>query len=430
MKHDESDLSSADLQFEHLQRLIQLDSARQDEWKRGSVEKERRLNLETENKELRRRLDQVLSSRTWRTGSRVRRMARPFHSKGQIELASAPKAGTLKQRPAAAAPGEHRSPIASQYELELQAGPVNGRIDFSFAVSTTSLDEGRGDILLAVGVGRYLRRLGFASVYVPTNLWTDGPSDTTVIALLPTFDPEHAPTGSRKVAWIRNEVDIWLDDSDLAGFDAILCSSEAALTAVRTRYSGPALLLPIGVDLELFQNVSSSRKGVVSTVNQWGVERDVYAALRSSPINFPLRILGQRVNMASELTPLAEGPIDFFSLPDIYGGSRIVLDDFNRTTVGWGAVNSRVFEAIASGAVPVTNSGLGLEVLGLGEVPVYENLNELNDLVANLLADPEGLEALAGRLREPVEARHSLATRAAELTNSLSSVQLLDRGGR
>jgi hypothetical protein len=29
-----------------------------------------------------------------------------------------------------------------------------------------------------------------------------------------------------------------------------------------------------------------------------------------------------------------------------------------------------------------------------------------------------------------VEARHSLATRAAELTNSLSSVQLLDRGGR
>ena len=129
---------------------------------------------------------------------------------------------------------------------------------------------------------------------------------------------------------------------------------------------------PIGVDIELFEpNASNadSRGGVVSTVNQWGRERDIYRALRSTPITFDLRIHGHAIGLPATLEKYHEGLVKFFELPSVYWGARIVLDDFNHTTVGWGAVNSRVFEALAAGALPITNSRLGLEELGLDEIP-------------------------------------------------------------
>ena len=55
--------------------------------------------------------------------------------------------------------------------------------------------------------------------------------------------------------------------------------------------------------------------------------------------------------LAPELAEYDRGPVHFFELPEIYWGTKIVLDDFNHTTVGWGSVNSRVFEAIAAGAL-------------------------------------------------------------------------------
>jgi spore maturation protein CgeB len=99
-----------------------------------------------------------------------------------------------------------------------------------------------------------------------------------------------------------------------------------------------------------------------------------------------------------------------------------VLDDFNWTTVGWGAVNSRVFEAIAAGALPVTNSKRGLAALGLADVPIYTAPEELNPLVNRLLGDPDGTAALVEKLGEVVRTRHSFEVRAAESLEILASI--------
>jgi spore maturation protein CgeB len=98
------------------------------------------------------------------------------------------------------------------------------------------------------------------------------------------------------------------------------------------------------------------------------------------------------------------------------------LDDSNWTTVEWGAVNSRVFEAIAAGAVPVMNSDRGLDALGLAEVPTYAAPEELNPLVDRLLGDPDGTEALVDNLGEVVRARHSYEARAYEFSEILASI--------
>jgi glycosyltransferase involved in cell wall biosynthesis len=227
------------------------------------------------------------------------------------------------------------------------------------------------------------------------------------------------------IGWARNEFLNWLTHPELDRFDAILCSSPVAAGELERFYDGPVHLLPIGVDLELFQPEPESgrhREGVVSTVNQWGKERDVYRALRSKPIDFPLRIHGQSRRLAPELADYDRGPVHFFGLPEIYWGTRIVLDDFNWTTVGWGAVNSRVFEAIAAGALPVTNSQQGLETLGLADVPTYADPEELNPLIDRLLGDPDGTQALVDKLGGVVRARHSYEIRARDFAEIVASI--------
>jgi glycosyltransferase involved in cell wall biosynthesis len=243
--------------------------------------------------------------------------------------------------------------------------------------------------------------------------------------MLPSFRPSRAVTGSKIVGWARSEFMSWLTHPELDRFDAILCSSPAASAEFKRLFAGPVHLLPIGVDIELFQPGQTSnrhRAGVVSTVNQWGREREVYRALRSAPIDFPLRIHGQSRGLPSELAPFVEGPLHFFDVPRIYWGAAVVLDDFNWTTVGWGAVNSRVFEAIAAGALPVTNSKRGLAALGLADVPIYTAPEELNPLVNRLLGDPDGTAALVEKLGEVVRTRHSFEVRAAESLEILASI--------
>jgi glycosyltransferase involved in cell wall biosynthesis len=300
-----------------------------------------------------------------------------------------------------------------------------------FAVSTVDFGVARGDLFVATGLGRYLRRSGVEPIYAPPDSWYDLPGELDwVVALLPAFRPSLAPPGPRIVGWARNEVTYWLEHDELELFDAILCSSSLAAAEIGKVYSGPVGVLPIGVDLELFetpQNHAGPRFGVVSTVNQWGRERDVYRALRSAPVTFDLRIHGWARGLHRELVVHHQGLINFFELPSVYWGSRVILDDFNPTTVGWGAVNSRVFEALAAGALPVTNTRLGMAELGLDAVPTYSNPAELNPLVQSLLDDPEGTGMLVEQLQSVVKERHSFENRAEELIALLS--ELPEKGG-
>jgi glycosyltransferase involved in cell wall biosynthesis len=279
---------------------------------------------------------------------------------------------------------------------------------------------------VATGLGRYLRREGFKAAYLDQSSWYQSVAAGAqwALAMMPAFRPSKAAPGTKIVGWARNEFMNWLTHPELDGFDAILCSSPEAAAQLERFFHGPVHVFPIAVDIEMFQPAPRSvraRDGVVSTVNQWGRERDVYRALRSGPIDFPLRIHGQSKGLPPALAKYDQGPVHFFDLPKVYWGAEIVLDDFNPTTIGWGAVNSRVFEAIAAGAVPVTNSPRGLDTLGLADVPTYSAPEELNPLVNRLVGDPEGTQALIENLGAVARKRHSFEVRAKEFLEILAS---------
>ncbi len=377
-------------------------------------------------------VEKIHSSETWRLGKAVktglapavwlkrrldgRKPAPPAKKK----TASAPtptKPSTADQN--AFLTPTHRltedTELRADYEAELARTTWSGTgTKVAFAIYTDDLDEARGDIYVAVGLGRHLRKLGWDVLYVPRERWDQVSPDTDyLVAMLPTFDPGVLPAGVRPIAWVRNEAQLWSEHASLQVFDAILSSSEAARDVLSAVYAGPIDILPIGVDTDLFRpsEPAPMRNGVATTVNQWGRERQVYAALRRRPITFPLAIYGNHVALDESLEPHRAGLVSYFSLPSLYNQVDAVIDDLNHTTKPYGNVNSRVFEALACGSTVITNSGRGLRELGLDELPAYVADAELHELAET--ANAGTFDDTTRRLAALVRERHSFAARAA-----------------
>jgi glycosyltransferase involved in cell wall biosynthesis len=224
------------------------------------------------------------------------------------------------------------------------------------------------------------------------------------------------------VAWIRNETEEWCARPQLGLFDMVLASSQLSLDRLTEVYDGPTGLLPLGVDTDLFQLPAreGKRVGAVTTVNQWGKERHLYESLRDVDITFPFAIFGARKGMDSRYSAFTVGTASYFSLPDVYRRTLVVLDDLNHTTRPYGSVNLRLFESLAAGAMPVTNSRLGLAELGLEDVPVYSDGASLKKQLSTLLGNPDATRRRARELAAHVAAHHSFAQRAEQFAAELA----------
>ncbi|MEA3502579.1 MAG: hypothetical protein U9R47_07375, partial [Actinomycetota bacterium] len=71
--------------------------------------------------------------------------------------------------------------VREKYEAALtRVGfpPSDTGRNVAVAVYTTNLNEGRGDVFTAVGLGRRLEKLGYNVVYLPRDRWYDVPENT------------------------------------------------------------------------------------------------------------------------------------------------------------------------------------------------------------------------------------------------------------
>ena len=376
---------------------------------------------------LEKQLNDVYSSRTWKVG---RAAWTAFHTPGRLlrRLRATEKPTPTADTGPVSVPRSAKYELVEdtamrrKYEQALARTAFSGtQPSIAFAVYTTDLDEGRGDLYTAIGLGRELERTGFEVAYLPRERWYDLPVGTQiVVAMLETFDVTRISVDITKVAWIRNQTDRWAEQEWLALFDLVLASSDASISRLASRFAGPTAVFPIGVDAELFsgQARSEGRHGVIATVNQWGREREVHGFLKERAPDFELALFGHQRGMAPELRPYAEGPVSFFSLPSLYRQARVVLDDFNHTTAPYGNVNSRLFEALAAGAIVLTNRGAGLSAVGLDEVEVYSNAKELFELISRNWETDDVFD-VAGSLQQTVLEQHTYRQRAAEFVRHL-----------
>ncbi|MCS4276783.1 hypothetical protein M2390_001977 [Mycetocola sp. BIGb0189] len=298
-----------------------------------------------------------------------------------------------------------------------------------FAVSNTDPASGRGDLYVALGLASALDRLGWGVRFLDQTRWGEVlPPETTVsIAMLESYVPALMGPDVTRLAWARNWTDSWATLHYLQAFDGVLASSSAALTRITENFAGPAAVLPIAADCRLFRPRADRERTVdlSTTVNEWGQNRDIQRAVAALPEDITLHWFGARQNTANEYGSSVHrhAPISFFELPDLYSQSRFVLDDLTPSAREYGSQNSRLYESLAAGALPILNEGRGLDELGLDEVPVYSSPEELTELLTRLNADPEGSAALAARLHEVVIERHDYTARAVALVDFLARVR-------
>jgi spore maturation protein CgeB/SAM-dependent methyltransferase len=130
-------------------------------------------------------------------------------------------------------------------------------------------------------------------------------------------------------------------------------------------------------------------------------------------------VFGRGWEGTSEFRGLYAGWLDYESLPDAYSSAGIVVDDTGQHAKPYGAVNSRVFDALASGALVLTDNEEGARELFDEDFPVWSDDATLRAQVLTFLENQERSRALVERYRRIVLEKHTYAHRAREIRDIL-----------
>lgn len=320
------------------------------------------------------------------------------------------------------------SPLAEEYAAIARGDHASGdRGTIRFAVSTADPTEGKGDLFVALGLARALRAEGWGVAVWPIDRWAEEvPADTTVlVSMIESFVPGLVPNGTATVAWVRNWTAQWATVPYLAEFDAVWASSSIARDELARVFEGPVEVVPIGVDLDLFTTDATTdatrSDRTVTTVNFWGARRRVQDVLLEVAPAEPIVWFAANAEHV-EPSPGVElrAAVPYFALPEVYRAAAFVVDDVIAPAAEFGTLNSRLYESLACGALPVTDCALGLDELGLAEVPVFTDAASLERAIAMPAAERD---ARADRLRSVVVERHSYAARAVQVGPSLEAAR-------
>jgi hypothetical protein len=319
------------------------------------------------------------------------------------------------------------SPLADEYRAIARGDHATGtKGTIRFAVSTDDPTEGKGDLFVALGLARALRADGWGVDVWPIRRWADDvPADTTVlVSMIESFVPGLVPSGTATVAWVRNWTAQWASLPYLGEYDAVWASSSIAAEELGRAVGHPVEVVPIGVDLDLFSAEATGTPTprtdrAVTTVNFWGARRGVQDVLQQVAPAQPIVWFAANVEHVDAAPGVELRPaVPYFALPEVYRAAAFVVDDVIAPAAEFGTLNSRLYESLACGALPVTSCALGLDELGLADVPVFTDAASLEHAIA---MPPAERDALAGRLRDVVVQRHSYAARAAQVAPSLDA---------
>jgi O-antigen biosynthesis protein len=110
----------------------------------------------------------------------------------------------------------------------------------------------------------------------------------------------------------------------------------------------------------------------------------------------------------------------------IYRSSLLTIDDANHVTEPWGSVNSRVFDALSSGSLVLTNGKIGRDELFAPphspRLPLYSSAEDLTSLVSYYLTHKEEREQLVSQLRDHILQTHTYQHRALEFGATLEKL--------
>jgi O-antigen biosynthesis protein len=295
------------------------------------------------------------------------------------------------------------------------------------AITLTSLDvrDGWGDWYSGHEIGDALEAQGWRVTYVQRkgDQWYELPHDLEyVLSLMDPFDLRRVPDHVVTIAWIRNWTERWLQQPWFQRADVLLASSAGTAELIEGTTGRRTIRFPLAVNPARFHPQPAQERyasDYVFTGNWWGKDRDIQQAL-APRAQERVAIYGKDWEQVAELAPYACGELPYAELPAVYASAKLVLDDTQGPTLPYGALNARVFDALAAGTLPVTNCESGVRELFDEEFPVWSSRETLRSVLDELLGDERRRETLTRRYREVVLTKHTYANRAAQLREILA----------
>lgn len=304
-------------------------------------------------------------------------------------------------------------------------------IKLAFAVTETGLEAAAGDYFTALELGAALQvRFGWQVEYRAKGAgWYDLAGVDLLVVMVDEYELPAIRQASPHLvtlAWARNWFERWCGHPWIAGYDLHLASSRRATDFMSRRIGKWVRLLRIATNPGRFN--TEGRPGrpaldYVFTGHYWRSERDVVVALSALPPQYRGAIYGKNWEQVPALAHLHRGFVPYEQIHDVYRQAAIVIDDANHVTKGWGAANSRVFDALAAGCLVITNSRSVSDDAFDGRLPVYDSPEGLGNLLERYLNDENGRARLLNELRGMVLAKHCYRHRAMELGWHLLSLR-------
>jgi spore maturation protein CgeB len=226
-----------------------------------------------------------------------------------------------------------------------------------------------------------------------------------------------------KVGWARNWIEKW--EANGAGYDVMWASSTKSAEYLARRLAMPIEVVAIATNPSVFAPREASEELVSDycfTGSFWNQPREIMYKLEPRALPFRFAVFGQGWDQVANFAPYHRGLLPYSRMAEVYASTKIVIDDANSVTKQWGSVNSRVFDAIAAGALVITNGGEGAQSLFDGLLPAYDTRQELEALLWRYLEDDEQRQALVEKLRQKVLDSHTYAHRARQAFENLKAV--------
>ena len=299
-----------------------------------------------------------------------------------------------------------------------------------FAVSEAGENASAGDYFTALEFGEALRNFNWEISFLSRNgpgYWYKIDDDVDIlISLLDIFDPRRIKCSNKsliKIAWPRNWFDRWVSHPGFKSYDMIFAPSKIALEYIIKKTNKKPFLLPIATNPTRFNGSIHQKNEYLSdycfTGSYWDYPREIVEMLEPEKLPYEFKLYGKNWDKIGKFKTYYQGFINYSKLPEVYASTKIVIDDANNATKKYGAVNSRVFDALACGALVITNGENGAKETFNGKLPVFKSKEELNHLIEYYLSNDNERLAKIEELQKCVLENHTYINRANTLKEKL-----------
>ena len=303
-------------------------------------------------------------------------------------------------------------------------------LKIAFAVTEAGNNASAGDYFTALELGEGLKKFGWEISFLPRNgkrYWYEVDTDVDVlISMLDNYNPRRIRTSNNdliKIGWPRNWFDRWVSNPGFKNYDMIFAPSKISLEYIKKRSDKKPILFPIATNTSRFNQDITPKKEYLCdycfTGSYWNDTREIMEMLEPEKIPYEFKLFGKNWEKIDKFKKYYQGFISYSHMPNVYASTKIVIDDANKATKKYGAVNSRVFDALACGSLVLTNGSKGAYDTFNGKLPVFSTKIELNHLIEYYLSNEDERITKIKELQKFVLQNHTYNNRADTLKEKL-----------